>query len=63
MSQSAYTKLAAFIFALQAAAQLARSVLQTPAAIGNFQIPVWFSYVAVVFLGVLSWLGFRAARS
>ena len=62
MSQSAYTKLAAFIFALQAAAHVVRSVLQTPAAIGSYQIPVWFSYVVVVFLGLLSIVGFRAAR-
>lgn len=62
MSQRTYTVFAAFIFALQAAAHVVRSILQTPATIGDFHIPAWWSYVAVVFLGLLSLMGLRAVH-
>lgn len=62
MSQRSFARLAALIFALQAGAHLVRAALGTPATLGSFAVPVWFSYVAVALLGVLAVAGFRSAR-
>ena len=31
--------------------------------VGGTEIPVWPSWIAVVFTGILSWLGFTASRT
>ena len=52
MSALSFSKVAAFIFALVAAAHLARAVYALPVQIGAVSVPVW-----------ASWLGFLAAAA
>ena len=48
-------ELVSIIFAIIAVLHLIRSVFSLPATISNFNIPLYFSYLAVVVFGFLSW--------
>lgn len=55
MDKNQALTLAAVVFGLIALVHLVRAVLQWPASIGAFNVPVWLSYVTVVVAGYLAW--------
>ena len=54
--------LAAVIFGVIALLQLIRAVFGWQAVIGNFNVPVYFSYIALIAAGYLSWHMYNASR-
>ena len=60
MTASSYARLAGAIFAVIALLQLARALAGWPVTVGGVAMPVWPSWIAVVFAGALAWLGFTA---
>jgi len=62
MDKNKALMLASVIFGIVAALHLLRSIFSWEANIGGFNIPVWFSYVAVVVAGYLSWLMYDASK-
>jgi hypothetical protein len=62
VKSSSYELVSGSVFGIVAALQGLRAVLQVPARIGAQEVPVWFSWVAVVFAGSLCVWAFRTAR-
>ena len=60
MSASAFSVLAALVFAVVSILQLGRAVLGAPVSIGSYDVPVWASWVAFLVAGVLAAIGFTA---
>ena len=60
MTSRAFSRVAAFFFALVALAHAWRAVQDLPATVGATAIPVWVSWVAVAVAGSLSVWGFRS---
>jgi hypothetical protein len=58
-----FSLLAALIFAVVAALQLARAVSGLPVTIGTASLPLWASWIAVLVAAGLAWLGFAASRT
>jgi len=54
--------LASIIFGIIALLQLIRAVLGWQAAIGNFDVPVYFSYIAFIAAGYLSWHMYNSSK-
>lgn len=54
--------LASVVFGIIAFLQLLRSILSWEANINGFNIPVWFSYIAVVVFSYLSWSMYNAGK-
>ena len=54
--------LAAAVFAIIVILQLLRSILKWEVSINGFYIPVWFSYIAVVVMGYLSWVMYNSRK-
>ena len=64
MSAKSYSRLAALIFAVVAALQLARALSGWPITVGTANsIPLWASWIACVITAILAWLGFQASRA
>jgi hypothetical protein len=59
MQQKAYNTVTAVLFLVVALLHLLRIILDWPAQIGGFSIPLWASWLALVVAGALSYLGFR----
>jgi hypothetical protein len=57
-----YEQVSGAVFAVIAIAQLTRALLQLPAQVGTFTIPVWFSFVAFAFMGGLAVWAFRSGK-
>ena len=55
--------IAAIIFGVVAILHLLRAIFGWEAAIGGFNVPLYFSYIAVVVAGYLSWAMYKASRS
>ncbi|MBI2660504.1 hypothetical protein HYX07_05050 [Candidatus Woesearchaeota archaeon] len=62
MDKNQSLKLAAVIFGLIALLHLLRSIFSWQASIAGFNVPVWFSYAAVVATGYLSWLMYNSSK-
>jgi len=62
MSSTAFCKVAASLFGIVALAHAARLALDVPVAIGASSIPMWISWLGLLFAGGLSAWGFRASR-
>jgi hypothetical protein len=62
MTAQKFSLLAALIFAVVAALQLARAVSGLPVTIGTASLPLWASLIAALVAGGLAWLGFAASR-
>lgn len=62
MDKNQLLTLGAAIFGIIALLHLLRSIFSWEANIGGFNIPVWFSYVAVVVAGYLSWQMYSAGK-
>lgn len=54
--------LAAVIFGVIALLQLIRAVFGWQAVIENFNVPVYFSYIAFIAAGYLSWHMYNASK-
>jgi hypothetical protein len=67
MNSRRYSLVAAVIFAVMAALQLARALLGWPVAVttpwGVMAIPLWPNWMACAAMLFLAWLGYKAARS
>ncbi|MBS3100613.1 hypothetical protein J4204_00595 [Candidatus Woesearchaeota archaeon] len=62
MNKNQLLKLAAVIFGIIALLHLLRSIFSWEANIGGFDVPVWYSYVAVAVVGYLSWQMYGAGK-
>ena len=62
MDKNKSLKLASVVFGIIAFVHLLRSIFSWPALIGTFSVPVYFSYIAVIVAGYLSWLMYNAGR-
>ena len=62
MDKNQSLMVAAVIFGIIAVLHLLRSILSWEANIGGFNVPVWYSYVAVVVAGYLSWQMYNAGK-
>jgi hypothetical protein len=59
MKEGAFLKIMGAIFALISILHLLRSIFQWPAQIGTFQIPMWFSWIAIVIAALISYTAFQ----
>ena len=62
MNAQRFSMLAAVVFAVVAILQLARALGGWPLTVGETEIPIWLSWIAVIAAAGLAWLGYRAAR-
>jgi len=62
MKKKTYYTLASVIFAVVAIAHAVRAFYGWDAVIGGVEIPLWFSWVAVVLAGYLAVRGFQYAK-
>lgn len=62
MRTNRYAQVSGIFFAFIAAAHTLRAVLQVPAQLGSYQVPLWISWMAVVVTGSLSVWAFRTSR-
>jgi hypothetical protein len=63
MSSKAFSLVAGAIFGVVAVAHLLRIFMALPVTIGDWIIPMWVSWMAVVVAGWLSYSGLRFAAS
>jgi len=63
MNKNQSLMLASAIFGLIALLHLLRAIFSWPARIANFDVPLYFSYIAVVAAGYLAWLMHNASKS
>lgn len=61
MTLSYYMRIVATIFLIIFSLHLLRIIFGWYAEIGGWEVPMWLSWVAVVFAGFLSAFGFRLA--
>ena len=54
-----YTLVSGLFLTLLALAQLLRVVMRWPVTVADFNVPVWFSIIAAVFVGSLAIWAFR----
>lgn len=57
-----YVVVSGVLFGVMAVVQAVRAVNQWPVHVGGFDVPVWFSWVAVVITGSLCVWAFRAGK-
>ncbi|MBI2208295.1 hypothetical protein HYU50_02265 [Candidatus Woesearchaeota archaeon] len=62
MDKNQSLMLAAVIFGVIALLQLIRAVFGWQAVIENFNVPVYFSYIAFIAAGYLSWHMYNASK-
>jgi hypothetical protein len=55
-----YIVVSGLVFGVVALAQASRALMQLPAHIGSFEIPVWASWIAAVVAGSLCAWAFRS---
>jgi hypothetical protein len=60
MERTGYRTISGVVFGLIALGHGSRAALQVPAQLGTTSIPIWVSWVAVVFAGVLFVWAFRS---
>ena len=62
MDKNQSLMLAAVVFGVIALLHLARAILGWEAVIGSFNVPLYFSYIAVIVFGYLSWHMYNASK-
>jgi len=62
MNKNQSLKLASVIFGIVALLHLIRAILRWSVVIGNFNVPVYFSYIAAVVIGFLSWWMYKVSK-
>ena len=55
-----YILVSGLVFGVVALAQASRALMQLPAQVGSFEVPVWASWVAAVVAGSLCVWAFRS---
>jgi len=55
--------IASVVFGIVGLLHLLRSILSLDLIVGNFNVPLFVSYVVVIVLGYLSWSMFKASKS
>lgn len=60
--QSRYSLVSGAVFGIVAIAQAIRSIMQWPVQIGPLNVPLWFSWIAVVIAGSLCVWAFRSMQ-
>jgi hypothetical protein len=63
MTPQNFSLLAALIFSVVAALQLARAVSGLSVTVGTASLPLWASWIAALVAAGLAWLGFAASRT
>lgn len=63
MSSKSFLLIAGAVFGVVAIAHLLRIVLAVPVTIGEWPVPMWVSWPAVLVAGSLSYMGLRFARA
>jgi hypothetical protein len=61
MDQKTFSIVAGAIFAVVALAHLMRIYMDWPIVIGDWSVPMWVSWIALVVAGGLAYLGLRFA--
>ncbi|MDP3729420.1 MAG: hypothetical protein Q8R26_01525, partial [bacterium] len=59
MQQKTFNTIVGIFFSIGGLVHLARALMGWEVAIGTFVVPLWFSYVAVVFAGFLVYQAFK----
>jgi Mn2+/Fe2+ NRAMP family transporter len=62
MNQKTFSIVAGGIFAVVALVHLVRIYMDWPIVIGDWSVPMWVSWIALVIAGGLAYLGLRPAR-
>jgi hypothetical protein len=62
MNQKTFSIVAGVIFAVVALVHLVRIYMDWPIVIGDWSVPMWVSWIALVVAGGLAYLGLRPAR-
>jgi hypothetical protein len=62
MNQKTFSIVAGVIFAVVALVHLVRIYMDWPIVIGDWSVPMWLSWIALVVAGGLAYLGLRPAR-
>jgi Mn2+/Fe2+ NRAMP family transporter len=62
MNQKTFSIVAGVIFAVVALVHLVRIYMDGPIVIGDWSVPMWVSWIALVVAGGLAYLGLRPAR-
>jgi len=55
--------IASIVFGIIALLHLLISIFSWQATIGNFNVPLYFSYIAIIVAGYLAWLMYGACKS
>jgi hypothetical protein len=62
MNQKTFSIVAGVIFAVVALVHLVRIYMDWPIVIGDWSVPIWLSWIALIVAGGLAYLGLRPAR-
>ena len=62
MKQKNFLITAGSIFGIVSVLHLWRSVLSLPMVVGNWNVPLWISYIAVIVLWIMSYSAFKLAK-
>ena len=62
MDKNQSLKLASVVFGIVAFLHLLRSVFSWPMVLGNFNVPLYVSYIVVIVAGYLSWHMWNASK-
>jgi hypothetical protein len=62
MNQKTFSIVAGVIFAVVALVHLVRIYMDWPIVIGDWSVPMWVSWIALVVAGGLAYLGLRPTR-
>jgi hypothetical protein len=63
MTRKSFLLIAGAVFGVVAIAHLLRIALAVPVTIGEWAVPMWVSWPAVLVAGSLSYMGLRSARA
>ena len=62
MEKNKSLRFASVVFAMMAVLHMLRSIFNWEVLINGYIIPIWFSYIAVVVAGFLSWAMYDASK-
>jgi len=62
LDKKQFLTLAAVIFGIVALLHLLRSIFSWSLVVENFSVPLYFSYIAVIILGYLSWQMYNLSK-
>lgn len=60
--QKMYIKLTGFIFSVVAVLHLLRLIFRWDVILGDWEVPIWISFVGVLGGGFLAYMGFKLSR-